>query len=330
MHWVDGTPVVSSQLLGGASASDVCLNCHARGSGQLWGSNPLLPGPQLGGGSFVFLTEGNLNDGPLGADPRNWIPGHAAGHNVIAASVGGVPDPLHQTAPGGTYSAAALGCTSCHDPHGKGGHFRLLYGSDSPPSRSNGYLFQFGTPAPEATGINLPGPAESPAHHTAYLSGVSAWCGNCHGRYHEAGSGSSFSHPPDAVLSPAVVRVYDSYRGTGYYDGKGSDSFQPLAPYEAPGTATDTTGPTPSNAKVMCLSCHRAHASSGPGSGRWDFKIGVWQEEGVNSGSYPIPNPYASTAGPGQKGLCEKCHGAGGGAPPAPDRSTPTITPVRP
>ena len=63
---------------------------------------------------------------------------------------------------------------------------------------------------------------------------------------------------------------------------------------------------------VSCVSCHRAHASSAPNALRWDPNITVWAEEGIASASYAIPNPYASTAGPLQETLCQKCHGSGG------------------
>ncbi len=60
----------------------------------------------------------------------------------------------------------------------------------------------------------------------------------------------------------------------------------------------------------MCLSCHRAHASSAPAAGRWDFNVALLDEDGLVSGSYPIPNPYLD---PDQGTLCSKCHE--GGAP---------------
>ena len=55
----------------------------------------------------------------------------------------------------------------------------------------------------------------------------------------------------------------------------------------------------------MCLTCHRAHASSGPNAGRWDFNITFLSEDGLESGSYPLPDPYAD---PAQRSLCNKCH----------------------
>jgi cytochrome c553 len=316
----EGRADVSEKLIGGATAnaSDVCLICHATANGNTWTENPLIPGRQYGAGSFVFLSEDNLNDGPGGSRPPSWIPGDAAGHNVIAPARGALPDPKYRTAPGGVYPATALGCTSCHDPHGKRGHYRLLYGSDSPASRSNGFVFRYQSKAPDAVGIDVRGRPESSSNHNAYRAGISAWCGNCHGRYHEEGSGASFKHPIDAVFLTKEVATYDAYRGTGASSGTGFDSYLPLVPYQAADMTTTATGPTPATATVMCLSCHRAHASSAPHGGRWDFQIRSWRDEGVASGSWPIPNPYAGTAGSAQGPLCEKCHGAPGTAGPVP------------
>jgi predicted CXXCH cytochrome family protein len=299
----------TNYLLKGANATDICLNCHGTSNGNSWGQSPTMPGRMSGGGPFIFLTEDNLNDGPGGAVPANWIRGDAAGHNLVSIDFGLAADPLHANAPGGSYPSAAMGCTSCHDPHGKFGHFRLLYGRDSNASRANNHVFQFTTDAPDATGIDLDGTPEAPTNHTAFRGGMSAWCGNCHGRYHDETSGSAFQHPIDAVLEPAMIQTYNEYRGTGFRDGVASESYEPLVPYEAAGMTTASTGPTPSTAKVTCLSCHRAHASSGPASGRWDFKIELWSQEGIASGSYRIPNPYDTTAGGRQKPLCAKCHG---------------------
>jgi predicted CXXCH cytochrome family protein len=296
-------------LLKGANSTDICLNCHGTANGNSWGQATTLPGPVYAGGAFVFLTEDNLNDGPGGANPANWIRGDASGHSLVSVDYGVSADSFHAFAPGGSYPAASLGCTSCHDPHGKFGHFRLLYGRDSQPSKANGHVFQFTSDAPDATGIDLDGTPESRGNHTAYRAGMSAWCGNCHGRYHEEGSGSAFLHPIDAVLDPEMIQNYNAYRGTGFSDGLAADSYEPLVAYEAAGMTVASTGPTPSGARVTCVSCHRAHASSGPAAGRWDFKIELWSQEGVASGSYRIPNPYETTAGGQQRPLCAKCHG---------------------
>ncbi len=45
--------------------------------------------------------------------------GDRHGHNIIAADFGYTADKIQTVAPGGTYPAANLACSSCHDPHGK-------------------------------------------------------------------------------------------------------------------------------------------------------------------------------------------------------------------
>jgi cytochrome c553 len=147
---------------------------------------------------------------------------------------------------------------------------------------------------------------------------MSAWCGACHGRIHQDGGASSFKHPVDVPLTPEMARTYDSYRGTGVPPAAGAGGYLPLVPYEAPGASTTLSGPTIAGARVMCLTCHRAHASSAPGSGRWDFRIGSWREEGVRSDTARIPNPFQATAGPAQGPLCEVCHGSGTTTTPRP------------
>jgi len=302
----DGASVTGPLLLD--NPTDLCLRCHETDNGNSWGASLLAPGPVWGGGQFVFLLEENLNDGPGGNDPANYLPGHQAGHNVISPRKGTAADPVFSQSPGGSYPSANLHCTSCHDPHGRGGHYRLLYGSDYPDAVVNGQTFTYTQPAPEAVGIPLDGPAESDTAHNAYLRGVSEWCANCHQIYHDQTGSQNLEHPSEP-LGGSETSNYNVYRGSGFYDGDGLTAYIAAVPVEWPGMTTDFRGPIASGSRVTCLSCHRAHASSGPRSGRWDFNITTWAEEGVNSGSWPIPNPYAATAGDNQRRLCEKCHG---------------------
>jgi hypothetical protein len=297
-----------SALTRDATPTDVCLRCHLLKNGASWGFDPRTPGPNYGGGQFVFLLEDNLADGAAGADRDRPIPGDRAGHNVISIGQGTQSDPQYVTSPGGSYRADNLHCTSCHDPHGRGGHFRLLYGNDYPDAVVNGERFVYRYPAPVAEGIPLDGPAESDEHHTAYRSGMSAWCGNCHGMYHQEVGTAAMQHPSDQILGVEMANLYNAYLGTGRLEGQVTGAYTALAPVEFPESTIDFSGPVPANARVTCLTCHRAHASSAPRSGRWDFNIATWAEEGLASQSYPIRNPYEGTAGPAQRQLCEKCH----------------------
>ncbi len=299
-------PAGGEVLLTGESPSDVCLTCHADSLGAVLGADPLNPPPEKGGGNFVFLVEDNLNDAPGGAlDP---IPGDAAGHNIVAPGHGLFADGRHSLAPGGTFPAGELGCTSCHDPHGNKG-FRFLHGT----GQVQGGTATFNFPAPQAVGIGLGAGAESPANHTAYRQGMSDWCANCHGRYHEGGL-SAFEHPGDESLGGDERDRYNAYNGDDDpAGGSPALAYLPEVPFEDPAATTGSQGGPAGGSRVMCLTCHRAHATSAPAAGRWDFNLTLLRDDGAASGSYPIPDPYRS---PNQGTLCSKCHE--GGAPSGP------------
>ena len=300
---VDGQPVVTADgewLLRAESPSDLCLTCHAENLGSVFGTDPLSPPPEKGAGNFVFLLEDNLNDSPDGRSEP--IPGDAAGHNLFAPGHGLMPDARFAQSPGGTFPAGQLGCTSCHDPHGNA-NFRMLH-ADGPIMEG---LFTFISPAPLADGLAIEFETESRSNHSAYQAGMSAWCGNCHGRdYHERNRSSEFEHPADRPMAAGSRKKYDDYEGDeNPYGGAAATSYLPEVPFEEmTNTVSSTRGPG-SGARVMCLSCHRAHASSSPAAGRWDFRVARLQEDGVVSGSYAMPNPYPS---PNQGPLCQKCH----------------------
>jgi hypothetical protein len=294
-------------LLKESTPTDTCLGCHDDHLGATWSETGDVtnPGTLYGGGQFIFLTEDNLNDGHAGAE--NPILGEQAGHSIISDDKGVGQDSLNATAPGGTYNSAFMHCTSCHDPHGQGGHFRLLYGSEYPESVADGYEYLYTAPAPEAVGIPIFGPGESDTNHTAYNAGMSEWCGNCHGDYHVTDYPNTLKHPSGEFLKPEQAANYNSYNGTG--EPPPAEPYLAAVPFEDVNNTTDYAGGADAaTSKVMCLSCHRAHASSAVNAGRWDFDVTFLAEDGVESGSYPIPNPYADTAGDAQRSLCNKCH----------------------
>jgi hypothetical protein len=255
------------------------------------------PSPEIGAGNFIFLLEDNLNDDSQG--PPGIIRGNQAGHSVVAPSRGLFEDPEHLVAPGGTFQASDLGCTSCHDPHG-GGNYRMLRGAG--PVQGGSYTFAY--PAPQAEGISLTD-KEGTVRHTAYQSGWSQWCSNCHGLFHEVGK-PDFEHPVDDLLNLAERDSYNQYRGeTNPTGGDPATAYIPEVPFEDPAmTSSSRSGPS-SSSRLMCMTCHRAHATSAPQGTRWDKTVMYLNEDGVVSGSYPIPNPYL---GPDQRSLCIKCH----------------------
>lgn len=288
----DGNPY----LLVKADPSSVCISCHD----HLDATYPitgdvLAPPAQRAGGNFIFLDEDNLNDGHGGA--TNPIPGDAAGHNIIAAEYGLAADATLLTAPGGTFPASLMGCTSCHDPHGTT-DFRFLYGT----GRLVQDTYTFTNPAPTAVGVSIFAPV-SAGNHTAYQGGMSAWCGNCHGDFHN--NNTKLIHPSGSAMGASIANTYNLYNGSDdLIGGAQATAYIEEVPFEdAANTVNGTAGPSASS-QVSCITCHRAHATSAPDAGRWDFSVSHLADDGHESGSYAIPNPYSVY----QRSLCNKCH----------------------
>ena len=294
----DDPPGGVSGLLRFASATDLCLTCHATANGRVMGGSPTNPLPERGPGSFVFLFSLNLNDAADGL--INPIGGHRAGHSVVSLALGLFEDLDHPQAPGGSYPAGALGCTSCHDPHGNS-NYRMLRGQGETDAAGYGFVFA----APRGEGPALAGGPEGLANHTAYRAGWSEWCANCHGFYHDEGE-AGFAHPVDRPLGGDERQSYNGYDGpdnpTG---GDYASAYLPEVPLEQLNMAVDGTAGAFQDCRVTCMTCHRAHASSAPAATRWDPNVAFLDEDGLVSGSYPLPNPYLH---PAQRALCVKCH----------------------
>jgi cytochrome c553 len=295
------SPNGNDWLLKDETPSDVCLSCHSTSSSRgVFAADPLAPGNEHGGGNFTFLLEDNINDGYMGGSYP--IVGSYAGHSIDAPSQGVGPDANVLTAPGGTFVSANLGCSSCHDPHGNES-FRLLHGVGS----IQDGIYTFTSPAPDAIGIALGSTAvEANDNHTAYRGGMADWCANCHGDFH-SGNTSNMVHEVDENLGGTTASNYNAYHGTGVTTPPATP-YLAAVPYESAAMTVDFTGSATGSDQVTCITCHRAHATSAPNAGRWDFNVGFLTEDGHNSGSYAIPNPYAATAGDDQRSLCNKCH----------------------
>lgn len=336
----------SQWLLQKSDPSSICLNCHSGSGGPGSHSVHSPNGSALTpGGDFYWLTK---NFSWLGGQS----PGYEHGHNIVARDYNLLSDPLHNMAPGGTYPSALLGCTSCHDPHGQVrggsprggqpvsgsgsygeqgdagaivGNYRLL--GDSSYSRAG---YSFSREAPVARQSSVSNFGESDTSHVDYGSGMSEWCGNCHNSMlaskHQAGAGK-FVHPAgnSEKLSIEIVGNYNTYLRTGNFSGTAANAYLQFVPFER-GLSdpllldpNSSQGPN-ANANVMCLSCHRAHASAFVDSGRWDFKAALLAQShpavgdagatptDVNASYYG--RDIVSVFGSGQGPFCEKCHGS--------------------
>lgn len=331
------TGVPNGTLLKGSDASSTCLNCHD--GAARYHINSADGSNTNEGGDFYWVA--NPYTVIVRGNPYTFG-GDNAGHNVVAFDFGMTADanPDNATAPGGTYSASLLGCTSCHDAHGQvldgtkggqlpisvsgsygetvptgtiAGNYRILGDSMYEAGDHSGDGFTFTNDAPVALANSYDGAT------TRYGSGMSEWCANCHSDY----INSPTKHPVPEPLN-GLSANYNSYVATGDFTGTQATSYDELVPFETGATdnasldLTSTAGPVP-GAQVMCLTCHRAHASANNNAGRWDFEVEfVAESHALQSADVPATAAvyYANGAsvdvatryGEYQRSLCNKCH----------------------
>jgi len=121
----------------------------------------------------------------------------------------------------------------------------------------------------------------------ANIDTISELCAECHGYFHASDeitdqtppTGTPWKrHPTDAILP-----------GSGEYASYTAYSTQaPVARVTIPNSPSGAVNPGTNDAIVMCLSCHRAHASEFPDILRWDYSTMI--------------------AGGGGSGGCFTCH----------------------
>jgi predicted CXXCH cytochrome family protein len=227
------------------------------------------------------------------------------------------------------------------------GAYRLLGGKGYEPASKTG--FPFPNDPPIAVAPNYYNHDESTSEvRVQYATGMSEWCKNCHSQIHSEGYVSSFGgqkHPAasTAVLKPGQYNVYNQYLSTANYS-TGTSFYTSLVPFEQGKTQTFTSMVTAANnngavqatatSNVMCLSCHRAHASAFDAMVRWDqnatfltngvagvngFEAGLTNRVATETaaGYYGRLPGVASAVSPGngtvmgpyQRSLCNKCHG---------------------
>ncbi|UCG14189.1 MAG: hypothetical protein JSU72_06935 [Deltaproteobacteria bacterium] len=207
------------------------------------------------------------------------------------------------------------------------GNYRLL--------ADNGYRtagLTYNTPGGVPVAVSTNNRNQNDTLHTDYGSNMSAWCVNCHGDFTMA-----MKHPvgpTDGALSKtnnqtgmSYAQTYNKYVRTGDMSGAGwpasTGPYLELVPFErGVGAALDTTSTAgPSSGNVMCLSCHRAHASAFDSAGRWDFTTEFLADSHPQAGDIDVgdiagdPQQTAyygrdmvNDYGEFQRSLCNKCH----------------------
>jgi len=249
----------------------------------------------------------------------------------------------------GSYAGTAPGVPG---PGAAVGVYRLLGGTGYAP-RAAGPSYAFSAPPPVAISPTNYNQSERVTEvRVAYGQGMSEWCQNCHTTIHptqadlQAASTTAFKHPSGASAKLATKgesSIYSQYVRTGVLTGSQATSYTSLVPYEegiadratlslhAASDGFYTAGPSPNGPEqVMCLSCHRAHASGWDHAMRWNMPAnstivfgGSWP--GVDAvgdaalpanaqGRYRADTRAAmydrdpSIYSPYQKVLCNKCH----------------------
>jgi hypothetical protein len=267
-----------------------CLGCHA-GTGIA--GAPLVDGTDLtytAGGSFA-----------------NAVTADAMTHNVVDGLAGwttvvGVDDDLGNDAPGGVSLGAQLKCAGvngCHGSHvvGETTSDQGIKGFHHD-STSYAYLRIAVSNSGEGTDVygigsstweKTAGGGALTSNHNVYCSsateGISKFCANCHNTFHATTSsgGSWIRHPtdnPTSVLAgtPTVDVLNNPYAFTrAQIDGPPAM----LTTDMATGTAY-----TAANGQVMCMSCHRAHATKYADILRWDYTSAGGQKAGGGGVTY--------------------------------------------
>ncbi|SNB47145.1 cytochrome C [Geobacter sp. DSM 9736] len=219
------------------------------------------------------------------------------------------------------------------------GVYRLLGGAGYHPKPvTAGFAFTSNPPAAVAP-TNYNRSEETGITRVAYGAGMSEWCRNCHPNIHN-GSAAGLRHPSGSgsgILGSQIVSYYNQYVKQGDLTGIEGSSYSSLVPFEIGSanysalkqavTGTPTAGPNTGNGtpQVMCLTCHRAHASGWGGATRWNTRSSYIVYDGKYSQAGEPFQPYgqgrteleAAAANyntpvtrfsPMQPGLCEKCH----------------------
>ena len=266
-------------LLKANDQSGSCLNCHQAAdtvpssyhisTAGVVDRDSTSPVEMTPGGDFAWLKK-TMDPPRRGGIGMPINPGQRHGHNVIATDFGYVQDPDLTFAPGGTYPASALGCQSCHDPHGRyrrfadgtvastglpifgtgsytnspdpianvsaRGVYRILGGAGYQPKSLTG-SFAFTTGAPDAVVASTYNRSEASTQTPiAYGRNTSEWCANCHGGMLQgmyASGMAGLRHPAGngAKLTEEVAANYNRYISSGRM-GPATNRYSTLVPFE--------------------------------------------------------------------------------------------------
>jgi hypothetical protein len=304
------------------------------GSAQAGSSRGERHGHSIVAQDFGYTADGSLLSAPGGSFPSSslsCISCHDPHGNYRRSADGRISRDGLPIIASGSYSTSPD-----PGPAGTVGTYRLLAGKGYQPKNLPGILaFTADPPAAVAPPLyNRPEGAGDT--RVAYGSGMSEWCQNCHININDS---ATHLHPVGsrAQLTSSIVSNYNGYVATGKLTGTFATAYTSLVPFEmgtsdyallksvASSDGSGLIGPTRS-AVVMCLTCHRAHASGWDSMARWNTQAVFLTYNGLYPG---IDNGAPAELAQGrlaaetrktfydrpvtmfasfQRGLCNKCH----------------------
>jgi len=120
---------------------------------------------------------------------------------------------------------------------------------------------------------------DNPTGGTSNEGSINYLCGECHGKFHsDTGSGSSpwLRHPTDYDMNHVSSKEYGDYPNISLFSGKlgvtnTGDYFADVPVGNVQGEVLNSVNGT-GKAIVLCISCHRAHATPFDDILRWNYR----------------------------------------------------------
>ncbi|MHB1024578.1 MAG: cytochrome C [Desulfobacteria bacterium] len=308
---------------------------EAGGAGSAGGSAGEGHGHNIVAVEYRFNPDAGRSTAPGGSFPSGRLScischdPHGKYRRLVDGSIGKGGLPIQAS---GSYDISP-------DPSGDRavGVYRLLGGKGYVSSLYDGTPFTADPPAAVAP-ENYNRVEDHGDIRVAYGKGMSEWCGNCHAGHAAGAVGKMHPAGINAKFSAVTAANYNAYIASGDLTGNPSTAYSSLVPFEM-GTADYTvlkrtagssgaqTGGPGTSSNVMCLSCHRAHASGWDHAMRWnvktEFLIYNGGYPGIDDSTVPArisqgrtraetrkayydrpPTAYATY----QRSLCNKCH----------------------
>lgn len=282
-------------LLQGTDQSSTCLNCHGVNepvgkSYHVLSLAQTVPTERTPGGDFAWLRKGSKKghsivaaDYGLTAETTkagNVAPGSdTVGYPVASLNCASCHDPhgkYRKLSTGGFgvsgEAIAGSGSYGVDPTNGEAvGSYRLLGGMNYLPKSMAAFpTLAFSENPMSAAAPNTYNATEATNEVVVNYgdSSVGMWCQQCHPKMHMAGLAINV-HPNDQAVGATIAGLYNAYVKTGLSDGSAGSGYTSLVPVAYDNINQNsqlaghfTTGAQiASSDRVMCLSCHRAHAS---------------------------------------------------------------------